>query len=77
MSFHRGGRAKRDRDLALARVNSLEPALLVLTVLAWGLQQRSLRAGHRRLAWVVTGCWLVCCALYVGVRPLLLGLPYA
>jgi inner membrane protein len=66
-----------DQDLALGRVNSLEPALLVLAVLGWSLQQRALRAGRRDLAWVVTACWLLAGALYVGVRPLLLGLPYA
>jgi len=63
-------------DFALARVNSLEPALCGITLGAWALQHWLLTKGRRRAAWGAAVAWLLVCAVYVAVRPALLGEPY-
>jgi len=64
-------------DLSLARVNSLELPLLLLTLLAAAGQHWLLTQGQRRAAWSTAALWLLLAACYVSLRPLLLGEPYA
>ena len=57
------------REFQLGRVNSLEPALLALTVTAWAAQQWFLGRGSKRAAWSVAAAWFALAALYVWLRP--------
>ena len=64
-------------DLSLARVNSIEWPLLMLTVLAAGAQYWLLERARRRAAWATAALWLLAAAGYALLRPQLLGVPFA
>ncbi len=54
-------------------MNSLEPAMLGLTLTAWAIQHRLLANGSRKGAWLTAGLWLAACALYAILRPMFQG----
>ncbi|MBN1517511.1 metal-dependent hydrolase [Candidatus Sumerlaeota bacterium] len=64
------------QDCKLARVNSLEPALLGITVSAWAVQHWLIVHGRRKAAWLTAVVWLMISALYVAVRIQLFGRPF-
>ncbi len=64
------------RDFKLGMVNSIEPALLGITVLAAGVQHLLLRRGKRVAAWTTAMVWLALCMGYVLLRRSLLGEPF-
>ena len=57
-------------DMALGRVNSIEPVVLTITAAAWAVQHLFITRGKRRGAWVVAVVWIVVCAGYVWLRPM-------
>jgi len=65
-----------NHDFALARVNSIEPALFGVTLAAWAAQHWLLVRGRRGVAWGAAGIWLVLVLVWVVVRPALLGEPF-
>jgi len=58
-----------DIDTQLGRVNSMEPVLATVTVLAWGVQNYLLGRGYRKAGWCIAGVWLLFVVLYVWLRP--------
>lgn len=64
-------------DLNLGLVNSLELPLLLLTLVAAGLQHWLLDRGRVRAAWSTAAIWLLVAACYTLLRAPLLGAPYA
>lgn len=63
-------------DCGLALVNSLEPGLLLITLLFWLLQQQRLHHKKRRQAWALAGLWLLACVIFIWLRPLFLPPPF-
>lgn len=64
------------QDLKLGMVNSIEPALLGITLVAGICQYYLIRGDRRVAAWITATAWLVLCTLYVLLRPSLLGEPF-
>ncbi len=58
-----------ERNFQLERVNSIEPVICSVTIVAWAVQNYCLSRGRRRAGWAVAGCWLCFCVAYVWIRP--------
>ncbi len=65
-----------DWNAQWALMNSLEPAMLGLTLTAWATQHLLLVKGLRKGAWAMAGLWLVACVLYGVLRSEFQGVPY-
>jgi hypothetical protein len=65
-----------DWNAQWAFMNSLEPAMLGLTLAAWAVQQFLLGKDSRTGAWGMAGFWLVACVAYAVFRPQFQAMPY-